>query len=130
MRAEREDRGRPTRLRRGFRRLAIAAFIVLMPLAAWSLWDYVEARRLAALVREIKARGETVDHRSDIFSFGCVLYEMLAGRQAFDGKTVSDLLASVLAREPEHREHCECAHRVSPPPADYRVRANTEQQGH
>jgi Tol biopolymer transport system component len=48
-----------------------------------------------------QARGESVDHRTDIFAFGCVLYEMLTGKQAFDGRTVSDVLASVLAREPD-----------------------------
>jgi serine/threonine protein kinase len=48
-----------------------------------------------------QARGLAADHRSDIFSFGVVLYEMLAGRQPFGGDTVSDVLASVLAREPD-----------------------------
>ena len=48
-----------------------------------------------------QARGMAADHRSDIFSFGVVLYEMLTGRQPFQGETVSDVLASVLAREPD-----------------------------
>jgi serine/threonine protein kinase len=48
-----------------------------------------------------QARGLSGDHRSDIFSFGVVLYEMLTGRQPFHGETVSDVLASVLAREPD-----------------------------
>jgi serine/threonine-protein kinase len=48
-----------------------------------------------------QARGLPADHRSDIFSFGVVLYEMLTGRQPFQGETVSDVLASVLAREPD-----------------------------
>ena len=48
-----------------------------------------------------QARGESVDHRTDIFAFGCVLYEMLAGRRAFEGKTRPDAIASILAREPE-----------------------------
>jgi len=48
-----------------------------------------------------QARGLAADHRSDIFSFGVVLYEMLTGRQPFQGDTVSDVLASVLAREPD-----------------------------
>jgi serine/threonine protein kinase len=39
-----------------------------------------------------------VDKRSDIFSFGCVLYEMLAGAQAFAGETVTDSLGAVLHR--------------------------------
>ena len=48
-----------------------------------------------------QARGFPADPRSDIFSFGCVLYEMLTGRQAFQGETASDILASVLVREPD-----------------------------
>jgi serine/threonine-protein kinase len=48
-----------------------------------------------------QARGERVDSRSDMFSFGCLLYEMLTGRQAFEGKTVSDILAGVLRVEPD-----------------------------
>ena len=48
-----------------------------------------------------QARGATADHRSDIFAFGIVLYEMLTGRQPFPGQTISDVLASILAREPE-----------------------------
>ena len=47
-----------------------------------------------------QARGKPVDKRSDIFSFGCVLYEMLAGAQAFAGETVTDSLGAVLHREP------------------------------
>jgi serine/threonine-protein kinase len=48
-----------------------------------------------------QARGHAADERSDIFSFGCVLYEMLTGRQTFQGETVTDLIASVVAREPD-----------------------------
>jgi serine/threonine protein kinase/Tol biopolymer transport system component len=47
-----------------------------------------------------QARGFPADMRSDVFSFGCVLYEMLAGRQPFEGDTVSEVLASVLKVEP------------------------------
>jgi Tol biopolymer transport system component len=55
----------------------------------------------AAYMSPEQARGETVDKRADIWAFGVVLFEMLTGKQAFTGKTVSDTLASVLAREPE-----------------------------
>jgi Tol biopolymer transport system component len=48
-----------------------------------------------------QAKGRTVDKRTDIFAFGCVLYEMLTGRRAFAGDELSDVLASVLAREPD-----------------------------
>ncbi len=48
-----------------------------------------------------QARGQTVDRRTDIWAFGCVLYEMLTGQRAFTGQTVSDTLATVLAREPD-----------------------------
>src|SRR5215813_8915081 len=43
-----------------------------------------------------QAKGHVADHRSDIFSFGCVLYEMLTGRQAFSGDTVTEAIASLL----------------------------------
>lgn len=48
-----------------------------------------------------QARGKVVDKRADIWAFGCVLFEALTGRQAFPGDTLSDVLATVLAREPE-----------------------------
>jgi serine/threonine-protein kinase len=54
----------------------------------------------AAYMSPEQARGYAADQRSDIFSFGCVLYEMLTAQRAFDGETVTDILASVLAREP------------------------------
>src|SRR5262245_8532895 len=53
----------------------------------------------AAFMSPEQAKGLAADARSDVFSFGCVLYEMLTGRQAFHGETVSDILASVLRRE-------------------------------
>jgi eukaryotic-like serine/threonine-protein kinase len=48
-----------------------------------------------------QARGQSVDKRTDIWAFGCVLFEMLTGRRPFDGQTVSDTVARILEREPE-----------------------------
>ncbi len=47
-----------------------------------------------------QVRGLTVDSRSDIFSFGCVLYEMLAGRRAFGGATSADTMSAILNQQP------------------------------
>ena len=55
----------------------------------------------AAYMSPEQARGKPVDRRSDVWSFGCVLFECLAGRAAFTGETVSDLLARILEREPD-----------------------------
>jgi serine/threonine-protein kinase len=48
-----------------------------------------------------QANGLQADARSDIFSFGSVLYELLTGRQPFHGKTMSEILAAVLVRDPD-----------------------------
>src|SRR5262249_29271029 len=50
----------------------------------------------AAYMSPEQARGRAADQRSDVFAFGCVLFEMLTGRQAFQGEDVSDVLASVI----------------------------------
>jgi Tol biopolymer transport system component len=48
-----------------------------------------------------QARGKPVDRRTDVWAFGCVLYEMLTARAAFDGDTAQDTLAAVLAHQPD-----------------------------
>src|SRR5262249_30798861 len=55
----------------------------------------------AAYMSPEQARGKPLDKKTDIFSFGCVLYECLTGRHAFGGETVSDTLAAVLTAEPD-----------------------------
>jgi serine/threonine-protein kinase len=54
----------------------------------------------AAYMSPEQARGKTIDKRTDIWAFGCVLYEMLAGCRAFPGDTASDAIAAILEREP------------------------------
>ena len=48
-----------------------------------------------------QARGNAVDRRTDIWAFGCVLYEMITGEPAFKGGTASDIIAAVLTKEPD-----------------------------
>jgi serine/threonine protein kinase len=48
-----------------------------------------------------QARGRVVDRRTDIWAFGCCLYECVTGRRAFEGSTVTDILAAVLDKDPD-----------------------------
>ena len=55
----------------------------------------------AAYMSPEQARGKPVDKRADIFAFGSVLFELLTGKRAFEGETVTDTIASILKGEPE-----------------------------
>jgi eukaryotic-like serine/threonine-protein kinase len=55
----------------------------------------------AAYISPEQATGRAADRRSDVWAFGCVLYEMLTGTRAFDGEDVSDTLASLLRAQPD-----------------------------
>jgi serine/threonine-protein kinase len=55
----------------------------------------------AAYMSPEQAKGKAVDRRADVWSFGCVLYECLTGRAAFQGASVSEILAEVLKSEPD-----------------------------
>jgi len=55
----------------------------------------------AAYMSPEQARGRPVDKRTDVWAFGCVLFEMLTGKRAFEGETVTDTLAAVLMKEPD-----------------------------
>ncbi len=57
----------------------------------------------AAYMSPEQARGVSVDKRADIWAFGCVLYEMLTGRQVFKGELMTDVMASVLKSEPDYQ---------------------------
>ncbi len=55
----------------------------------------------AAYMSPEQARGKAVDKRTDIWAFGCVLYELLTGKPAFHGEDVTDILAAVVRAEPD-----------------------------
>jgi eukaryotic-like serine/threonine-protein kinase len=66
-----------------------------------------------------QVRGLTADHRSDIFSFGAVLYEMLSGKRAFRGATAADTMSAILSADPPELES---GARTIPPILDRLVR--------
>ena len=72
----------------------------------------------AAYMSPEQARGTPVDKRADIWAFGCILYEMLTGRQVFGGDLISDVMASVLKSDPNYQ--------ALPPTTPPRLRALLE----
>jgi serine/threonine protein kinase len=55
----------------------------------------------AAYMSPEQAKGFAADPRSDVFAFGCVLFEMLTGRQLFQGESIHEILGSVLVARPD-----------------------------
>jgi serine/threonine protein kinase/Tol biopolymer transport system component len=73
------------------------------PLMSGSFGGTADGRILGtpAYMSPEQARGHPVDKRTDIWAFACVLYEMLTGRPAFEGETISDTFAHILERDPD-----------------------------
>src|SRR5262249_33449143 len=55
----------------------------------------------AAYMSPEQARGQNADRQSDVWAFGCILYEMLTGKAAFAGDTITDILATIVRAEPD-----------------------------
>ncbi len=74
--------------------------------SATSTWTTKPNTEAGAILRTVgymapeQIRSQAVDHRADIFSFGCVLYEMLSGRRAFQGETPADTMSAILSKDP------------------------------
>jgi Tol biopolymer transport system component len=90
-------------------RVKVLDFGLAKAFAAESQMDLSQTRTLSeegrilgtpAYMSPEQARGKAVDKRTDIWAFGCVLYELLTGRAAFRSETVQDTIAAVLEREP------------------------------
>ena len=73
----------------------------------------------AAYMSPEQARGKSVDKRTDIWAFGCVLLESLTGKQAFAGEDATEILAAVVKTEPDWRVSCRKATSPDNPPHCY-----------
>src|SRR5262249_35996954 len=66
-----------------------------------AITDPEDALGTVGIMSPEQVRGQVADHRSDIFSFGVILYEMLTGRQAFRRETTAETMTAILKEEPE-----------------------------
>jgi serine/threonine protein kinase len=71
------------------------------PTLNWAATNVGMIMGTAAYMSPEQAKGKETDRTSDIWSFGCVLYEMLTGRAAFEGETLGEILGSVFKSEPD-----------------------------
>src|SRR5262249_25815819 len=87
----------------GLARIAADADPLGQPTSAPTAGGATEAGTILGTVRYMspeQVSGETADARSDIFSFGAVLYEMLSGRRAFPGRSAGETMAAILRDQP------------------------------
>src|SRR5436309_1649424 len=94
-------RARDTRLGRDVAIKALPAAFAADPARLSRFRREAQTLASAAYMSPEQARGKPVDRRTDVWSFGCVLFECLSGRAPFVGETVSDLIARILEREPD-----------------------------
>jgi serine/threonine-protein kinase len=80
----------------------------------------------AAYMSPEQARGDSVDRRTDIWAFGCVMYEALTGERAFQGRTMSDTIAAVLREEPDWTRLAE----TTPPKLQRLIRRCLQKNAH
>jgi serine/threonine protein kinase/Tol biopolymer transport system component len=88
-------------LAKAFHQEAAAADIAQSPAISEAATGAGVVLGTAAYMSPEQARGKPVDKRTDIWAFGCVLYECLTGRKAFQGDTITEIIASILKSEPD-----------------------------
>jgi serine/threonine-protein kinase len=73
----------------------------VLPTATWQKTQPGVVLGTAPYMSPEQGRGETVDRQTDVWAFGCLMYELLTGRRAFDAPTLGDTLVAILSREPD-----------------------------
>jgi Tol biopolymer transport system component len=79
----------------------LTSIAAISPTHPWMATEAGIILGTAAYMSPEQARGQSVHRRTDIWAFGCVLYEMLTGKRAFQGETTSDTLAAVIRADPD-----------------------------